>query len=333
MLPDSLERGGRVDTRRPAPIKRRQEHPEEATLALAEGSDIRWSTDPQPRPPCLDPLGSDTCSNRAYGSRDTRVRRARAAGAGIRRRAEATPIRADRLDTGLRSLCATRRGTGRRARRRAAVRSATSSCRRRASCALDVVENDLARRPGPAGCGSRRAASGSLRSTSRSEPRPADPGQRPVAQVEAELGVLAADEVEHRQARLVVGQAQAAAELLQEDRGALGGPQEQDVSTVGRSTPSLKRSTVKSTLSLPASKSRAGRRAGRRRRACEVTAADRRCRAGEHSAMNSAWAMLTQNPSARIASEVGDLVAYCLQDQRAPGRRCRCRGCRAPPTS
>ena len=49
------------------------------------------------------------------------------------------------------------------------------------------------------------------------QPRATGPGQRPLAQVEAEVGVLAADEVEHGQAGLVVGEAQASAELLQED--------------------------------------------------------------------------------------------------------------------
>src|SRR5215217_258211 len=54
-----------------------------------------------------------------------------------------------------------------------------------------------------------------------------DPGQGAVAEIEPELRVLAADEVEHGQAWLVVGQAQPPAQLLKEDGGALGGTQEQ----------------------------------------------------------------------------------------------------------
>ena len=51
--------------------------------------------------------------------------------------------------------------------------------------------------------------------------------QRPVAQVEPEVAVGLADEVEDRQALLVLGQPQPAAELLEEDRQALGRPEEQ----------------------------------------------------------------------------------------------------------
>ncbi len=98
-------------------------------------------------------------------------------------------------------------------------------------------------------------------SISRARPRRLDAGERPVAQVEAELGVLVADEVEHGQARLAVGEAQAAAELLEEDGRALGRPQEQDVSTSGTSTPSLNRSTVKRTFTL-AFAERASQRGG-----------------------------------------------------------------------
>src|SRR5690242_2574350 len=52
--------------------------------------------------------------------------------------------------------------------------------------------------------------------------------QGTVAQIEPELGVLCPDEVEHREIRLAVGQAQAASKLLQEDRRTLSGPQQQD---------------------------------------------------------------------------------------------------------
>jgi hypothetical protein len=55
-----------------------------------------------------------------------------------------------------------------------------------------------------------------------------DPGKGAVAEIEPELRVLAADEVEHGQAWLLVGQAQPPAQLLKEDGGALGGTQEQD---------------------------------------------------------------------------------------------------------
>ena len=51
--------------------------------------------------------------------------------------------------------------------------------------------------------------------------------QRPVAQVEPEVAVGLADEVEDGQALLVLGQPQPAAELLEEDRQALGRAEEQ----------------------------------------------------------------------------------------------------------
>ena len=50
------------------------------------------------------------------------------------------------------------------------------------------------------------------------EPAAGGAGEGPVAQVEAELAALVADEVEHGEARLVVGETQTAAELLQEHR-------------------------------------------------------------------------------------------------------------------
>ena len=45
---------------------------------------------------------------------------------------------------------------------------------------------------------------------------------------------MVADEVQHGQHRLVAGAPQSAAELLEEDRGALGGPQEQHRVDVGQ---------------------------------------------------------------------------------------------------
>lgn len=55
---------------------------------------------------------------------------------------------------------------------------------------------------------------------------PANSRQGPMSEVEAELGVLVADEVQNRQAGLVIGQPEATAELLEEDRGALRRPHE-----------------------------------------------------------------------------------------------------------
>ena len=52
------------------------------------------------------------------------------------------------------------------------------------------------------------------------------------------------------------GASEPAAELLQEQRRALGRPQHQDVSTSGTSTPSLNRSTEKTTWMRPARRSR-----------------------------------------------------------------------------
>ncbi len=51
--------------------------------------------------------------------------------------------------------------------------------------------------------------------------------QRPVAPVEAELPAMGADEVEHGAEGLALRPAQAAAELLEEQRRALGRPQHQ----------------------------------------------------------------------------------------------------------
>ena len=53
-------------------------------------------------------------------------------------------------------------------------------------------------------------------------------GQSPISSVKPELGVLMTDEVEDGQAGLVVGQTQAAAELLQEHRRALRRSKEED---------------------------------------------------------------------------------------------------------
>ena len=53
-------------------------------------------------------------------------------------------------------------------------------------------------------------------------------GERPVAQVEAELAALLADEVHDGQHGLALGAAQPAPQLLEEDRGALCGAEQQD---------------------------------------------------------------------------------------------------------
>ena len=93
--------------------------------------------------------------------------------------------------------------------------SRTSAC----DCS---VQNDLA----PDG------RNGKPSSTSRSSsPRVAPVSARSV--VEAELLAVVADEVEHGQDRLVAGAPQAAAELLEEDGRALGGPEEEDGVDVG----------------------------------------------------------------------------------------------------
>lgn len=53
-------------------------------------------------------------------------------------------------------------------------------------------------------------------------------GERPIAQVEAEIAMSVANEVEHRQAVLVAAPSQTAAELLKKDERALGRPEKED---------------------------------------------------------------------------------------------------------
>ena len=65
-------------------------------------------------------------------------------------------------------------------------------------------------------------------STARSRSRRRAAEQRAVAQVEAELAAVRADEVEHGADGLVRRHAQAAAELLQEQGGALGRSEHED---------------------------------------------------------------------------------------------------------
>ena len=74
---------------------------------------------------------------------------------------------------------------------------------------------------------------GKPRSISRSRPRRVSPVECAQLRVEAELLAVVADEVEDGQHGLVAGAAQSAAELLQEDRRALGRSEEQHGVDVG----------------------------------------------------------------------------------------------------
>ena len=90
------------------------------------------------------------------------------------------------------------------------------------------------------------------------------------------------------------------------------------VSTFGTSTPSLKRSTVNTTLTRPAR----DRAAPRSRSSVGAVAPDRHCRdaaARNCSAMKRACATVTQNPSASHRVRVADLEADLLDDPPGPG--------------
>ena len=192
---------------------------------------------------------------------------------------------------------------------------------RRTSSAATRSSFDVAARPG---------GSGNPCSHLPDEATAASAGESSIPEVEPELCVLAADEVEHRQAGLVVG----------DDAGrarAVAGRRSRFRLDAGiarclwpeMSTPSLKRSTVNSALTAPDSRSRlGGRRApdGPRRSGGHCPTRDaRRYEPLGHE--HSAWAMLTQKPTARMSADVGDLVAYGLQHQPVLVRRCLCRRC------
>src|SRR6478672_7936429 len=75
--------------------------------------------------------------------------------------------------------------------------------------------------------------------------------QSAVADVEPELLAMMTDEVECGQHRLVTGAAQAATQLLQEDRGALRWPEEQDGVDVGQVEPLVEQVGSKQDVDSP----------------------------------------------------------------------------------
>ena len=92
---------------------------------------------------------------------------------------------------------------------------------------LDAVEHDVARHPVELHVAAgREEREVSVDLAFEVDARPSEQGS--VAEVESELLAMHADEVEDRAHRLAVGLAEAAAELLEEERGALGGTQHQD---------------------------------------------------------------------------------------------------------
>ena len=92
---------------------------------------------------------------------------------------------------------------------------------------LDVVEHQLLGLPVQDDLRARRQERETLLDLMGESP-PGRSGERSIPDVEPEFLALVPDKVQCGQDGLVGGEAQTAAELLQEDRRALGGPQEQD---------------------------------------------------------------------------------------------------------
>ena len=145
----------------------------------------------------------------------------------------------------------------------------------------------------------------------------AHPGEGPVAEVEAEPLVLQPDEVEHRQARLVVRQAQATAELLQEHRGALGGAQEQHRVDLGDVDALVEQVHREQRPHLPPAQllqrpAALLRRSGRRDR--------QRRDAGGAEPIRHVLGVADAHAEAERphAADVGDRVGECLEDEAHP---------------
>ena len=142
------------------------------------------------------------------------------------------------------------------------------------------------------------------------------------------------DEVQDGQTVLALRPPQATAKLLQKHRRALRRSQEQDRIDLGNVTPSLNRSTAKTTLTcVPAAG--AERPRAPRRDDSDDTATDGSPIALNSRAMNSACAMETQNPRARMPADRRSSVVKLLDHQPNSGvvacvevlklRRCRSR--------
>ena len=178
---------------------------------------------------------------------------------------------------------------------------------------------------------------------------PRGAGDRAVAQVEAELPVRLADEVEHGHAVLALVAPQAAAELLQEDEGALGRPQEQDRVDLREVDALVEQVDGEERPDLAGPQVRRAPPCGLAVGCPPRPRCDGRPASVNRRAMNSACAMLTQNPSARIVPriavlvlrparstsrtrassagvellELGDVVALARPRDAATGRCCR----------
>ena len=163
-----------------------------------------------------------------------------------------------------------------------------------------LVQDDLAPR------GQEREA----RSIWRSRPAFRRTRQSAVADVEPELLAMMTDEVECGQHRLVTGAAQTATQLLQEDRRALGRPQEQDGVDVGQVEAFVEQSAAKRTLTRRVRRSSsASFTLGLR--GASADGAGRDAGPVEDAAMYSAWATSTQKPSARMSTGSITLSRSC----------------------
>ena len=170
----------------------------------------------------------------------------------------------------------------------------------------------------------------------------------PVTQVEPELAVSMADEVEYGQALFLFVQPQAAAELLEEDRQALGRAEEKHRVDLGDVDALVVQVDDEQDVHFPTAQAVLGRVAVGPRRVSAERASAGIPASRNLTAMYSAWATLTQKPSARafrgssriertfvdhkggsqvIAGEdpveLIDPVAAALPFEAAAGLRCR----------
>ena len=123
--------------------------------------------------------------------------------------------------------------------------------------------------------------------------------QRAEAPVEAELAAVAPDEVEHRADGLALAQPQAASELLQEQRRAVGRPQHEQGVDGGHVDAFVEEIDREDDVDRPSARSR---RAARRSSGglSPQTAAAEMPASLKTRAMKRACSTLTQKPSARI---------------------------------
>ena len=135
-------------------------------------------------------------------------------------------------------------------------------------------------------------------------------GDRAIAEIEAELPMRLTDEVQHRHAVLAFEPAEAAPELLHEDQRALGRTQEQQCVDFGKVHAFVEEVHGEERASVPFCSRRAPCGACRCRCSAD-TACEGRPASLKRRAMNSACAMLTQNPSALIVCGSRSLSCSC----------------------